>query len=65
MPNASNKVRHDELTKPTGLQTKTAECNASPLIALLGQAIEMYALNTHNIAKKRAIPIPNSLPYHH
>ncbi|MGR5150087.1 hypothetical protein ACQKP8_26515, partial [Photobacterium alginatilyticum] len=35
--NASNKVRHDELTKPTELQTKTAECNASPLIALLWQ----------------------------
>ncbi|MGR5150232.1 hypothetical protein ACQKP8_27280, partial [Photobacterium alginatilyticum] len=35
--NARNKVRPTEPTKHTELHTKTAECNASPLIALLWQ----------------------------
>ncbi|OLQ81719.1 hypothetical protein BIT28_16120 [Photobacterium proteolyticum] len=43
--NASHKVRHDKLTKPTELHTKTAECRASPLMALLWQTQGDQALN--------------------
>ncbi|MGR5150043.1 hypothetical protein ACQKP8_26290 [Photobacterium alginatilyticum] len=48
--NASHKVRPTELTKQTELQTKTAECNASHLMALLWQTQGSQALNRHATA---------------